>query len=111
MTVFTCRDQGALEDAATAAQRQLEDCRTALAAAQAECKLAQATAEAISKERNQLLQHLAQEMNKSTLVEQVSSADHRRICILCTNQKLQYEMRTHAQGFLLVMCLDYNYKQ
>ncbi|WIA38455.1 hypothetical protein OEZ86_001779 [Tetradesmus obliquus] len=65
------REQGSLEDAATAAQRQLEDCRLALSAAESNCHLAQAAAEAVSKERKQLMSQLTQEMNKSTIFEEV----------------------------------------
>lgn len=65
------RKQGALEDAATAAQHQLGDCRLALAASESHRRLAHAAAEAVSTERKQLMSQLAQEMNKSTLFEQV----------------------------------------
>lgn len=66
------REQGALEDGATVAQRQLSDCRMALASAEANWHAAQAAAEAMTKERKQLMGQLAQEINKSTLFEQVS---------------------------------------
>lgn len=71
------REQGSLEDATTAAQRQLEDCRLALSAAESNCRLAQAAAEAVSKERKGLMSQLTQEMNKSTIFEQVSWANIR----------------------------------
>jgi hypothetical protein len=71
---FSNREQSSLEDAATAAQRQLEDCRLALAAAESNSRLTQAAAEAVSKERKQLMSQLAQEMNKSTIFEQVGCA-------------------------------------
>jgi hypothetical protein len=77
-----CREQGSLEDAATSAQRQLDDCRLALSAAESNCRLAQAAAEAVAKERKQLMSQLAQEMNRSTLFEQVSAPhSQHRLCI------------------------------
>lgn len=87
------RDQGALEDAAIAAQRQLEDCRAALAVSQAECKLAEAAAEAVDKEQQRVLQQLAQEVNRSGLVEQVrwveaSAVVVRNIFARCTTHCL-----------------------
>jgi hypothetical protein len=72
------REQGSLEDAATAAQRQLDDCRLALAAAESNCRLAQAAAEAVAKERKQLMSQLTQEMNKSTIFEQVG---YQALCV------------------------------
>jgi hypothetical protein len=40
-------------------------------AAEVSCQLAQAEAKALDAERRQLLQEMAQDMNKSTLIEQV----------------------------------------
>eukprot|EP00775_Hariotina_reticulata_P005424 gene5424-5657_t len=72
------RDQGALEDACTAAQRQADEARTAQVAAEAACKLAQAKAKALDAERQQLLQEMAQHLNKSTLIEQAIQKAHKQ---------------------------------
>jgi len=53
------------------AQRQADDLRSRLAEAQSSRQLAQAAADAAAQERTQLLQHVAQELNRASLVEQV----------------------------------------
>jgi hypothetical protein len=68
-----CRQQGALEQAAVSAQRQADDLRSRLADAQSKLQLAQAAADAAAQERAQLLQQVAQELNRASLVEQVRS--------------------------------------
>lgn len=65
------REQGALEQAAVPAQRQADDLRSRLAEAQSNWQLAQAAADAAAQERSQLLQQVAQELNRASLVEQV----------------------------------------
>lgn len=68
------REQGALEQAALAAQRQAHDLRSRLAEAQAGWQRAQAAADGAQQERTHLLQQFAQELNKASLVEQVGAA-------------------------------------
>ena len=53
------------------AQRQVDDLRSRLADAQSNWQLAQAAADAAGQERMQLLQHVEQELNRASLVEQV----------------------------------------
>lgn len=72
MSLFCCREQGALEQAAVSAQRQADDLRSRLAEAQSNWQLAQAAADAAAHERTQLLQQVSQELNRAALVEQVS---------------------------------------
>lgn len=76
--VCCCREQGALEQAAVSAQRQADDLRSRLAEAQSNWQLAQAAADVAEQECTQLLQQVSQELNRASLVEQVSSTD----CVL-----------------------------
>lgn len=70
--VLCCRrQQGALEQAAVSAERQADDLRSRLAGAQSKWQLAQAAADAAAQERTQLMQQVAQELNRASLVEQV----------------------------------------
>lgn len=76
------RQQGALEQAAVSAQRQADDLRSRLAGAQSKWQLAQAAADAAAQERSELMQQVAQELNRAPVVEQVRSW-HRNSAAAC----------------------------